>query len=75
MSFAIYGESETYVHLVTGETESEAVELFLEDITSVNQELKNITNVYAVNRNQEATSLERYIEALIKEAALDKEFE
>jgi anion-transporting ArsA/GET3 family ATPase len=68
MSYAIYGESETYIHLVTADTESEVVDLFLEDIKSVNQELKNITNVYAVNRNQEASDLERYIESMIKEA-------
>lgn len=69
MSFAIYGESDTYVHLVTADTKSAVVHLFLQDIESVNKELKNIINVYAVEGNQENTALERYIEALINEAA------
>lgn len=68
MSFAIYGESDTYVHLVAAETKREVVRLFLEDIRSVNKELKKITNVYAVESNQENIELQRYVEALIIEA-------
>jgi hypothetical protein len=65
MSFAIYGESDTYVHLVTADTESEAVALFIDDVNSVGVNLKNVMNVYAVERNQEAVSLQRYVQALI----------
>lgn len=68
MSFAIYGESDSYVHLVTAETSEKALSLFLDDIHEVGASLKRVFNVYAVEGNHEDKDLEDYIENMINEA-------
>lgn len=71
MSFAIYGESGAYVHLVGATTFDEAVSLFLEDVESVGVELKNVFNVYAAVGNQENRMLENHVIELIENAKND----
>jgi len=68
MSFAIYGESDSYVHLVSAPYESEAIALLLEDISSVDVQLKNVFNVYATEGRHECKRLEDYVEKLIESA-------
>lgn len=74
MSYAIYGESDGYVHLVTGDTPSHVLKEFFADLTSVNVRIEQVYNVYAVNGREEYKDLEDAIESLIKEAQ-PKEFE
>jgi hypothetical protein len=68
MSYAIYGESDTYVHLVTGKTPSHALSEFFADLDSVGVNIAHITNVYAVKGRDEAVELENAINTIIKEA-------
>lgn len=70
-SFALYGESDTYVHLVGATTFDEAVRLFLEDVENVGVELKNVFNVYAAVGNQENRMLENHVIELIENAKND----
>jgi hypothetical protein len=72
MSFAIYGESDAYVHLVSATSESEAIALLLEDVHSVGVELKNVFNVYATEGREECKVLEDYVEKLIESAKNDQ---
>lgn len=70
MSYAIYGESLAYVHLVSAPTAQEALRLFLEDVKGVCLRLSYVGNIYAVCGTDEATELEDEINALIKEDEL-----
>lgn len=69
-TYAIYAESDGYVHLVTGMTETQVVNLLIEDIVSVNVNLRDIFNVYAVNGRQENVALENRINKLIAQDQL-----
>lgn len=66
MSFAIYGESTGYVHLVSADTRAKAVDLFITDIQEVGVEINAVYNVYAVQDNKEDKDLEDFIEEMIK---------
>lgn len=68
MSFAIYGESSGYVHLVTGPTRVDTLNLFLADLEEVGVTIKEVFNVYAVEDNREDKDLEDFIENMINEA-------
>lgn len=68
MSFALYGESQSYVHLVSAETAEKAVSLFLEDLREVGVELKTVLNIFAVEGNKENKELEDFVTDLIREA-------
>lgn len=68
MSYAIYGESDAYVHLVTGETPSHVLSEFMSDLASVCVKLGQVYNVYAVNGREEAVDIEDTLNKLIKEA-------
>lgn len=68
MSYAIYGESETYVFLVTGETPAHAVSEFIADVKEMGVALGNVYNVYAVNGRHEDKELEDAVEAIIKQS-------
>lgn len=67
MSYAIYGESLAYVHLVAAPTAQEALRLFLEDVESVGLRLSYVSNIYAAIWGEEATELENKINELIKQ--------
>jgi hypothetical protein len=68
MSFAIYGESDTYVFLVSAETKELALTEFIDDVASMGVKLANVYNVYAVNGRDEFAELENQVNKLIKEA-------
>lgn len=68
MSYAIYGESDTYVHLVTGDTDAHALSEFMEDIKSVGVTIDKVFNIYAVNGREEAVELENALNAIIANA-------
>lgn len=68
MSYAIYGESSGYVHLVTGQTPAHVMDEFFADLDSVNVNISKVYNVYAVNGREEFKELEDAIELIIKEA-------
>lgn len=69
MSFAIYGESTGYVHLVSALTREKVIHLFLEDVKDVGVDIKAVYNIYAVEDSQEDKELEDFIEMVIKEAS------
>lgn len=69
MSYAIYGESDTYVHLVSGETPAHALSEFMADLDSVGVNIAHVSNIYAVNGREEAVELEDAINQIIKDAA------
>lgn len=69
MSYAIYGESLAYVHLVSANSAVVALARFLEDVKSVGVRLSYVSNIYAVCGSEEATELEDTINALIEEDA------
>ena len=71
MSYAIYGESDTYVFLVTGETPAHALSEFMQDINDVGVLIRNVYNIYAVNGRQEAVELENAVNAIIADAIKD----
>lgn len=68
MSFAIYGESNGYVHLIAAETKDKAIELFKQDVNEVGVRLSTIVNVFAVENNREDKDLEDLIEKMIKDS-------
>lgn len=68
MSFAIYGESDGYVHLVSADTQANAAQLFVDDILEVGVKLGNVYNIYAVENNREDKELEDFIEKMIEES-------
>lgn len=68
MSYAIYGESLGYVHLVASECEDAIVSQFIVDVENVGVNLKDVYNVIAVKDSSEYPDLEDRIFKLIKEA-------
>jgi hypothetical protein len=66
MSFAIYGESNGYVHLVAGDSRTEVVNLFIEDLQATGVDINEIFNVFGVENNQEDKELEDCVEKLIR---------
>ena len=68
MSYAIYGESDTYVHLVSAETREGVIGLFAADVMSVGVNMKDVYNIYAVQDNREDKELEDFIMNIIKGA-------
>ena len=66
MSFALYGESDGYVHLVAAEDRDEIIDLFIADLAEVNVDITAVFNVYAVQDNKEDKDLEDLIEEMIK---------
>lgn len=72
MSFAIYGESDTYVHLVTADTRVDVLNMFLADLVEFGVKIQNVFNVYAVENNSEDKDLEDFIEKLIESAKNDQ---
>ena len=67
MSFAIYGESSGYVHLVSADTREDVIALFVADVQEVGVQLNTVHNIYAVENNREDKDLEDFIEKLIKQ--------
>lgn len=65
MSFAIYGESQTYVHLASSDTREGVIGAFLDDLAAVNVELSTVFNVFAVEDSREDRELEDEIQFLI----------
>lgn len=66
MSYAIYGESTGYVHLVAGDSRTEVVNLFIKDLQTTGVDINEIFNVFAVENNQEDKELEDCVEKLIR---------
>ncbi|MNB97595.1 hypothetical protein D3C75_448260 [compost metagenome] len=73
MSYAIYGESDTYVFLVTGETPAHALSEFMDDVDSCGVLIRNVYNIYAVTGRQEAVELENAVNAIIANAIKEVE--
>lgn len=69
MSYAIYGESDTYVFLVTSPTAEQAIEEFITDVKDVGVKLSHVYNIFAVNGRTEDKYLEDKLEAIIAQAA------
>ena len=67
MSFAVYGESSGYVHLVSADTRDDVIALFVADVQEVGVQLNTVHNIYAVENNREDKDLEDFIEKLIKQ--------
>lgn len=67
MSFAIYGESNTYVFLATANSREKAVHLFLKDVKDTGVKLAEVFNVFAVEGNKEDKDTEDFITMLIVE--------
>jgi hypothetical protein len=72
MSFALYGESDAYVHLISADTQEQAVSDFLADLREFNVPLHAVINVYAVEGRDECKDLEDLIQELIEEAIHDQ---
>lgn len=68
MSFAIYGESQTYVHLTSGDTREGVIEAFLRDVREVDVDLGSVFNIFAVENSREDRDLENEVIKLIWEA-------
>lgn len=69
MSYAIYGESDTYVFLVTGDTHAHVVSEFTNDVHEMGVPLGSVYNIFAVNGREEDKQLEDTLEAIIAQAA------
>lgn len=67
MTFAIYAESETYVHLVSATSETEVFKLLSEDIKSVGVTFGQLFNVHACKGGHEYPDLEDLVNKYIKE--------
>jgi len=67
MSYALYAESEGYVHLVSAESVSETFRRLSEDIDSVGVTFGKLFNVYACKGGQEFPELEDLVNKYIKE--------
>lgn len=65
MSFAIYGESQTYVHLTSADTREGVICAFLDDVAAVNVDLSTVFNIFAVEDSREDRELEDEIQFLI----------
>lgn len=68
MSFAIYGESPSYVHLVSGDTRNKAINAFIADIQEMGVALSSVYNLFAVENAKEDLELEDFIRQMIEEA-------
>lgn len=68
MSFAVYGESQAYVHLSSADTREEVVKAFLTDLSDVGVDISTVFNVFAVEKSREDSDLEDEIRHLIIEA-------
>ena len=68
MSYAIYGESQTYVHLTSADTREEVVKAFLTDLSDVGVDIAAVFNIFAVENSREDSELEDEIRYLIAEA-------
>lgn len=69
MSFAIYGESQAYVHLTSSDTRDEVIKAFLTDLSDVGVDIAEVFNVFAVEDSREDKELEDEIRFLINEAS------
>lgn len=67
MSYAIYAESEGYVHLVSANTVTEVFNLLTDDIKSVGVTFGQLFNVYACKGGHEYPDLEDLVNKYIKE--------
>lgn len=67
MSFAIYGESNTYVFLATAATRKGAINIFLQDVLDTGVKLAEVFNIFAVEGNREDKDTEDFITQLIVE--------
>ena len=67
MSFAIYGESNTYVFLATAATREKVIHLFLKDVQDTGVKLAEVFNIFAVEGNREDKDTEDFITAMIVE--------
>lgn len=70
MSFAIYGESPSYVHLVSGDTRNKAINAFIADVQDVGADLASVYNLFAVENAKEDLELEDFIRQMIEEASV-----
>ena len=69
MSYAIYGESHSYVFLVTESSREKAVNSFLRDVEDVGVKLSDVFNIFAAKAGrQEDKDTEDFIRGLINEA-------
>lgn len=68
MSFAIYGESQTYVHLTSSDTREGVIQAFIQDVGDVGVELGTVFNIFAVENSREDMELEDEVRNLIKVA-------
>lgn len=70
MSYAIYAESDSYVHLVTAETSKAVLDLLIEDMSMVGVGFRDLkpASVYAVIKNVEDIEMQNRIFDLIKKA-------
>lgn len=71
MSFAIYGESQGYVHLTSADTRDKVIKAFLTDLSDVGVDISTVFNVFAVENSREDSDLEDEIRYLISEANND----
>lgn len=72
MSFAIYGESQTYVHLTSADTREGVIEAFIKDVADVNVDLSTVFNIFAVENSREDRDLENEILKMIEDAVKTK---
>lgn len=69
MSFAVYGETQSYVHLISASTREEAVDLFFSDIAQFGCDPSSVFNVFAVEGDKEDKELEDLILKVVEEAS------
>lgn len=65
MSYALYGESLAYVHLVAHEDQDTLIDMFFKDINDMGVKPHEVYNVYAVFGNQECRKLEERVLKII----------
>lgn len=66
MSFAIYGESLTYIHLVSAKTRSQALQDFIADIKSVGVDPATVYGVVAAKGRDEDQKLQNSFYEYVK---------
>lgn len=67
MTYAIYAESDGYVHLVSAHSVSDVLNLLTKDIHSVAVKYGQLFNVYACKDGDECPDLEDIVNKYIKE--------
>lgn len=72
MSFAIYGESQTYVHLTSADTRKDVIDAFLNDVACVGVDLATVFNIFAVENSREDRDLENEILKMIEDSVKTK---